>query len=60
MMLVPWLFLVERKTRRRIMRRILKKLNPCWKVGEEASHITSTSAKENKDGVIVISDDDEE
>jgi hypothetical protein len=28
------LFLVERKTRRRIMRRrILKKLNPCWKVG---------------------------
>jgi hypothetical protein len=27
---------------------------------EEASHITGTSAQENEDGVIVISDDDEE
>jgi hypothetical protein len=29
MMLVPWLFLVRRKTRRMMRRRILKKLNPC-------------------------------
>jgi hypothetical protein len=28
--------------------------------GEETSHVTSTSAQENEDGVIVISDDDEE
>jgi hypothetical protein len=28
--------------------------------GEEASHVTGTSAKENEEGVIVISDDDEE
>jgi hypothetical protein len=27
---------------------------------EEASHVTGTSAQENEDGVIVISDDDEE
>jgi hypothetical protein len=28
--------------------------------GEVASHVTGTSARENEDGVIVISDDDEE
>jgi hypothetical protein len=28
--------------------------------GDDASHVTSASAPENEDGVIVISDDDEE
>jgi hypothetical protein len=37
-----------------------KEVEPMLESGEEASHVTGTSAKENEDGVIVISDDDEE
>jgi hypothetical protein len=37
-----------------------EEVEPMLESGEEASHITGTSAQENKDGVIVISDDDEE
>jgi hypothetical protein len=33
---------------------------PMIESGDEASHVTSTSAPESEDGVIVISDDDEE
>jgi hypothetical protein len=32
---------------------------PMLESGEEASHVTGTSAKEKEDGVIEISDDDE-
>jgi hypothetical protein len=33
---------------------------PMMERGVEASHVTGASAQENEDGVIVISDDDEE
>jgi hypothetical protein len=33
---------------------------PMMESGDDASHVTGTSAPENEDGVIVISDDDEE
>jgi hypothetical protein len=36
-----------------------KEVEPMLESGEETSHVTGTSAKENE-GVIVISDDDEE
>jgi hypothetical protein len=38
----------------------LGEVEPMLESGEEASHVTSTSAQENEDGVIVISDYDEE
>jgi hypothetical protein len=38
----------------------LEEVKPMLKSGEEASHVTGMSATENEDGVIVISDDDEE
>jgi hypothetical protein len=37
----------------------LKENEPMMESGDEASHVTSTSAPENEDGVIVISDDEE-
>jgi hypothetical protein len=37
-----------------------EEVEPMLESGEEASHVTGMSAKENEDGVIVISDDDEE
>jgi hypothetical protein len=37
-----------------------KEVEPMLESREEASHVTGTSAQENEDGVIVISDDDEE
>jgi hypothetical protein len=33
---------------------------PMMESGDDASHVTGASAPENEDGVIVISDDDEE
>jgi hypothetical protein len=36
-----------------------KENKPMMESGDEASHVTGTSAPENEDGVIVISDDDE-
>jgi hypothetical protein len=33
---------------------------PMMESGDEVSHVTGASVQENKDGVIVISDDDEE
>jgi hypothetical protein len=37
-----------------------KENKPMMESGDEASHVTGTSALENEDGVIVISVDDEE
>jgi hypothetical protein len=37
-----------------------EEVEPMLESGEEASHVTGTNAKENEDGVIVISVDDEE
>jgi hypothetical protein len=37
----------------------LEEVEPMLESGEKASHVTGTSAQENEDGVIVISDDDE-
>jgi hypothetical protein len=37
-----------------------EEVEPMLESGEEASHVTGTSAQENEDRVIVISDDDEE
>jgi hypothetical protein len=37
-----------------------EEVEPMLESGEEASHITGMSAKENEDGVIVVSDDNEE
>jgi hypothetical protein len=38
----------------------LEENEPMMESGDEASHITGASVQENEDGVIVISDDDEE
>jgi hypothetical protein len=38
----------------------LEENEPMMESGDEASHVTSASVQENEDGVIVISDDDEE
>jgi hypothetical protein len=37
-----------------------EEVEPMLESGEEASHVTDTSAQENEDGMIVISDGDEE
>jgi hypothetical protein len=37
-----------------------KENEPMMENGDEASHVTGTSVQENEDGVIMISDDDEE
>jgi hypothetical protein len=37
-----------------------EKNKPMMESGDEASHVTGASVQENEDGVIVISDDDEE
>jgi hypothetical protein len=37
-----------------------REVEPLLESAEEASHVTGISAQENDDGVIVISDDDEE
>jgi hypothetical protein len=38
----------------------LKENKPMMESGDKASHVTGPSVQENEDGVIVISDDDEE